>query len=188
MVKSLSLHKKTIMDTSDYYLFGYIKKTVDHQGEVIIVLDVDDALLYHDIKSFFIELPDGLIPFFVERFQLRSGNEAQVQLEGIDNEEAALNLKGKQIWLPLSQLPALSANNFYFHEVIHWKMVDEKYGDIGTITDIFDNFMQPLFQIKHSSGKEILIPLHDDILKKVDRAEKRIEVMLPEGLLEVYLS
>jgi len=38
------------------------------------------------------------------------------------------------------------------------------------------------------SGKEILISLHDDIFKNVDRENNRIEVVAPEGLLEPYLS
>ncbi|MEO9512162.1 MAG: hypothetical protein ABJN84_18115 [Flavobacteriaceae bacterium] len=36
--------------------------------------------------------------------------------------------------------------------------------------------------------KELLIPISDDIITKVDRKNKRIQVKTPEGLVELYLK
>ena len=44
---------------------------------------------------------------------------------------------------------------------------------------------QPLFVID-SSGNEILIPIHDDFIKELDRKSKRIFLDLPEGLLDIF--
>ena len=46
---------------------------------------------------------------------------------------------------------------------------------------------QPIFEIEHE-GQQILIPLHDDFLKEVNRKDKRIIVEAPEGLIELYLN
>jgi 16S rRNA processing protein RimM len=37
-------------------------------------------------------------------------------------------------------------------------------------------------------SKEVLIPLIDEIVPKVDKKEKIVFTQLPEGLLEVYLE
>ena len=37
-------------------------------------------------------------------------------------------------------------------------------------------------------GKEILIPLHDNFLKEVNRKEKKIIVETPEGLIDLYMQ
>ncbi len=176
------------MDLSNYFLFGYIKKPVHHNGEVIVFLDVDNAAAYKKIKSFFVEMPTGLVPFFIEKIQIRDNHDAIVKLENIDDENNAISLKGKKLWLPIEQLPKLTGNRFYFHEIIGWHVIDTKEGNIGIIKDVLDNTMQPLFQIIHPSGKEVLVPIHDDILKKVDRVNNCIEIIAPEGLLELYFS
>jgi 16S rRNA processing protein RimM len=149
---------------------------------------VDDPASYKKMRCFFVETPLGLAPFFIEKIQFRHNGEAIVKLEGIQDETKAESLKGKSLWLPVEQLPKLTGNRFYYHEVVNWHVFDAKDGDVGTIKDVLENSIQPLFQIIHPSGKEILIPIHDDILKKVDRENNRIEVVAPEGLLELYLS
>jgi len=71
--------------------------------------------------------------------------------------------------------------------VIGFQVFDVNYGAIGTITHINDNSSQPLFEIMHE-GKEILIPLHDNFLKEVNRKEKKIIVETPEGLIDLYMQ
>ncbi|MDR0364307.1 MAG: ribosome maturation factor RimM [Bacteroidales bacterium] len=175
------------MNIDDFYSLGYIKKPVKHQGEIIVFLDVDDPETYHNLNGFFIEMPTGLVPFFIEKINLRSNGDAVVKLEGIDSEDEALELKGRSLWIPLDALPKLSGNQFYFHEVIGWKVIDKSAGEIGVVKDILDNMTQPLFQIIHSSGVEILIPVHDDILERIDRSDNSIFIAAPDGLLDLFL-
>ena len=45
----------------------------------------------------------------------------------------------------------------------------------------------PLFAITFGE-KEILLPISDEIILKVDRKKKTIEVRAPEGLVDIYLE
>ena len=94
---------------------------------------------------------------------------------------------GSELYLPLSFLPELSGNKFYFHEVIGFKVVDDIHGDIGVIESINDTTSQALFEIL-KGDKQLLIPVNDDIITKVDREAKTIHVTTPEGLVDLYLS
>ena len=47
-------------------------------------------------------------------------------------------------------------------------------------------YAQALFEIDHD-GKEVLIPISDDLIEKVDREKKDIRITAPEGLIELYL-
>ena len=85
------------------------------------------------------------------------------------------------------QQQLLSGNKFYYHEVIGFEVVDVHYGRVGVITHINDRSSQPIFEIEHE-GRQILIPLHDDFLKEVNRKDKTITVATPEGLIELYLN
>jgi 16S rRNA processing protein RimM len=83
-------------------------------------------------------------------------------------------------------LPPLKGTKFYFHEVIGFTVLDKNHGNIGIITSILDLPQQSLMQIQHGS-KEILIPLVDKVLLKVNRSKKELHIQAPEGLIEIYI-
>ena len=91
------------------------------------------------------------------------------------------------LYLPLTQLPKLTGDKFYFHEVIGFTVIDEVHGDIGIIQSINDSTAQALFEVL-KEDKQLLIPVNDDIITKVDRKNKAIYVTTPEGLVDLYLS
>lgn len=96
-----------------------------------------------------------------------NGNKATVRFENI-NEADSLKLIGKNLYLPLDLLPKLEGNKFYFHEIIGFKVIDNERGDIGEIESVIEYPAQPLFSINFK-GKEILIPIIDSVIEKVDR-------------------
>ena len=67
-------------------------------------------------------------------------------------------------------------------------MVDAEKGVLGVLREIMDNGPQPVLCIDHASGKEILVPLIDPFLEKVERSERRLYVRAPEGLVDFYLE
>ncbi|MCX6266534.1 MAG: ribosome maturation factor RimM, partial [Bacteroidetes bacterium] len=88
--------------------------------------------------------------------------------------------------LPITELPTLKGNQFYFHEIVGFQVVDQNHGNIGRIEDILELPHQSLFQIRYGE-KEILIPIVDDIIQKVDRRKKLLMIEAPSGLIEIYL-
>ena len=90
-------------------------------------------------------------------------------------------------YLPLDLLPKLEGTKFYYHEVIGFTMEDVKHGPVGLITGINDRTAQALFEIDRN-GTEILIPMNDELITKVDKPNKIITVNTPEGLIDLYLN
>ena len=112
----------------------------------------------------------------------------RVRFEGVTSEADADALMGSKLFLPLSLLPPLSGNKFYYHEVIGFSVVDRVHGNVGKITTINDNTAQALMVVEHPSGRELLLPVTDQVILVVDRANNTIEVAAPEGLIELYLE
>ena len=73
-------------------------------------------------------------------------------------------------------------------EVIGFQMEDVHYGVVGKIVGINDSTSQALFEIENENGNEILIPMADEFIEKIDRAHKKIIVKTPEGLIDLYLE
>jgi 16S rRNA processing protein RimM len=170
----------------DCFYLGKIAKKFSFKGEVLIYLDTDEPELYENMESVFVECNNHLVPFFIEHSLLHKNDLLRVRFEDVKNEQEADELVGAEVYLPLKMLPKLTGNKFYFHEVIGFTVTDQRLGKVGTIQKILDNTAQPLFQIEHE-GQEILIPMVDHFIIKVDRSAKNILLDVPEGLIEMYL-
>ena len=169
------------------YLVGKFVKTHGYKGELNIKLDVDTPEDYDQIDSAFVEIKNDLIPHFFERYKLKQNSIATVKIEGIDSDEDAQKLVRKEIYLPLTILPKLTGNKFYYHEIIDFKAIDTELGEIGIIKGVLDGNAQDIFQIIQGK-KEILIPVIDEVIVEVNREKKEILLNAPEGLVEFYLN
>ncbi|MBL4662806.1 MAG: 16S rRNA processing protein RimM [Flavobacteriaceae bacterium] len=174
------MHKK------DCFFVGKIVKKYSFKGELLIKLDTDDPEEFLKMESVFVEKHKNLIPFFIESLSLHKSSLLRVKFEEIDNEADANSLLGTELFLPLNLLPKLSGNKFYYHEIIGFEAHDTSFGRIGIITGVNDSTAQHLFEIDHL-GKEVLIPVNDDIIKHVNHEAKTILLETPEGLIDLYL-
>jgi 16S rRNA processing protein RimM len=138
------------------------------------------------MESVFVEINKDLVPFFIENSALHKNDFLRVKFEDIDNEEQADEILGCELYLPLSFLPKLEGNQFYYHEVIGFEIEDQRLGVVGKIVSVNDSTAQPLFEVLNGTV-EILIPMIDQFLVKIDRDNKKVVMNLPEGLVEMYL-
>lgn len=171
------------MRQDDCYQLGEVIKTHGLHGEVSILLDVDLPNEYQNLESVFLEQSGKLVPFFIDTIQI-NGNKALVHFEDIESLDEAKNLVKSKLFLPLSSLPELDEGQYYFHELIGCE-VYENNAPLGKIEGIIDLNGNQLISV-NAEGKEILIPLKDELLTHVDLQKKKVSVDLPEGLLDIY--
>ncbi|MFC5682439.1 ribosome maturation factor RimM [Flavobacterium sp. MAHUQ-51] len=174
------------MRKEDCFYLGKIAKKFSFKGEILAYLDTDEPELYENLESVFVERNKHLVPFFIESSSLHKNDFLRIRFEDINTEEDAESLLGSDLYLPLKMLPKLTGNKFYFHEVIGFEVEDKRLGIVGEIQSINDTTAQPLFEVL-KDGTEILIPMIDHFLIKVDRENKKVIMDLPEGLIEMYL-
>ena len=175
------------MQKEECFYLGKIVSKYSFKGEVLVKLDTDDPETYENMESVFVSLGNNLVPFFIDKCRLHKSNLLRIDFEEVKTESDADRIMGSKLYLPLAMLPKLSGNKFYFHEVIGFKVQDAEHGDIGTITGVNDTTSQALFEI-NKEGTEILIPVRDEIITKLDRDTNTIYVTTPEGLVDLYLD
>lgn len=175
------------MQKKDCFYLGKIVKKYSFKGELLIKLDTDEPELYENLDAVFIELKNNLVPFFIESSQFHKSELLRVKFEDVNTEYDADLLLKAAVYLPLEFLPELDENDFYYHEIIGFRIIDSSFGEVGIINSINDSTAQALFEIDRN-GKEILIPMNDDFINKVDKKNKEIHVTTPEGLIELYLQ
>jgi len=175
------------MQKEECFYLGKIVSKYSFKGEVLVKIDTDDPEIYENMESVFVSLGNNLVPFFLDKCRLHKSTLLRIDFEEVKTESDADRIMGSKLYLPLAMLPKLSGNKFYFHEIIDYKVIDAMHGDIGVITGVNDTTSQALFEIE-KEGKEILIPITDEIINKVDREDKTIHVSTPEGLVDLYIS
>ncbi len=175
------------MRKSDCFYLGKIVSKYSFKGEVLVKLDTDDPEVYEKMESVFVSLGNNLVPFFIDKCRLHKSNLLRIDFEEVKNESDADRIMGMELYLPLTLLPKLTGNKFYYHEIINFTVIDDIHGNIGIITGVNDSTAQALFEIQKNDN-QILIPIRDEIITKLDRKTKTIYVSAPEGLVDLYLS
>lgn len=178
------------MTLDDYYQLGSIGKPHGLKGFVMAFLDVDDPQEYRKLKSVLLEMPSApgkLVSYDVEKLQPQSNERALLKLKGIDRIEEAEPLRNAKLYRSLQELPSLAADQFYFHDVIGYTVLDEKLGPLGTVETFYELPQQDVLAMRYK-GQEVLIPVVDELVSHADQATRTLHVTLPDGLLDVYLQ
>jgi len=174
------------MQNNDFYYLGKILRTSGNKGQVVVHLDVDEPEKYQNLESVYLDVYGERIPFFITKVELKSRGTAIFSFSDVLSTDEAEEYIGQEMFLPMSSLPKLEGNQFYYHEVEGFSVVDTRFGKLGILQSIIDRHHQALFQIRYGD-KEILIPMIDEVIKEIDREKRIILIEAPEGLIEIYI-
>jgi 16S rRNA processing protein RimM len=175
------------MKKDDCFHLGKITQPHGIKGEVKVWLDVDVPQEYEKLESVFLEMKGQLIPHFIEEIQIR-GKKSIARFEDMKTWEDTQKILGCEMYLPLSALPKLKSDQYYYHEIVGYEVVDAATKKVySTVDAVYESTGQDLLAMTMEE-KEILIPINDDIVVGIDKENKQLFVSLPAGLLEVYLE
>lgn len=174
------------MRVEDCFYFGFILRGHGIKGELKALVEVDDISPYRKKELVYALRGGQLVPFSIEFLRPQKGEEILLKLKGVDDRDTADAMAKTELYLPLSDLPELDDEfAFYFHEVEGFTVQDEVLGTLGQVERIQEMPAQDLVVMMHE-GKEILIPITDEIVLGVDREKRLLLTHLPEGLLDVF--
>jgi len=107
---------------------------------------------------------------------------------GIDSISAAETLAGLIVAVPRAQRAALAEDEVYIGDLVGCVLVDVHSGSaivVGEIEDV-DRTAGPVpLLIVHSAKGEVLIPFAKSFLRRLDMEARRVEMALPEGLIDL---
>ncbi|MDA3614934.1 ribosome maturation factor RimM [Polluticaenibacter yanchengensis] len=165
---------------------GKIVATFGIKGELIISHGLNNKSDFKGLKVLIIEeKADIYVPYFVESIKAKNADEFAVKLEGINTKEQAQAMLKKNIWMKNEDFNKFVSTQSSL-ALIGFSVVENGKA-LGDVVEVIEQPHQILCTII-MEGKEVYIPLHEQSLKGVDRAKKKIMVSLPEGLLDIYLK
>ncbi|HCL83949.1 MAG TPA: 16S rRNA processing protein RimM [Chitinophagaceae bacterium] len=169
-----------------YRNIGKIVSGFGLKGEMIVHHHLGKNITVSKIRIIFLEQKkDELLPYFIENIRKKGDDELYLKLEGIDDKEAASRYIRRDVWMKEEEVQLHTQKN----NPIVWvgyRVVDQGR-DLGPVLEVIEQPHQVLCRLEINT-REVLVPINEQTLDKIDHKTKTLLLTLPDGLLEVYLS
>jgi 16S rRNA processing protein RimM len=166
-----------------HILLGRILKADGFDGSVTIKLEEAFREKIPEMESVFLEIDGKPVPFFISESESTVNDILRLKFNGYDSIERIKEFLGCKVYLTsvgTGKSKVLNSSGFTGFTVF---LPGNKL--LGAVTDIIENPGQILLILKSPTGKEILIPFHEDFIILINKRKKLIEMDLPEGLAEI---
>ncbi len=169
----------------EYFKIGKIVSVTGLKGEVLLKHSLGKKTSLKGLQAIFIEEKENsFLPWFIESTKIKNASEIYLKIENINSRESAMILSQKQVWLPEPDFKKFTAKTAPA-SLLGYTVINEGEA-LGKILEIIEHPHQLICRIELKE-KEVLIPLNENTLQKVDHKKKEVNVKLPDGLLEIYL-
>jgi 16S rRNA processing protein RimM len=170
----------------DLIPIGRTNKT--HGVDGTLRITIEDAFFEDFVAAevVFLETGGNPVPFFID--DRWGSGDLFLKLEEVDSKEAARPLTDKVLFMRREDIQATGrAQEEEPHVYAKWigyTITDVDYGLVGKISAI-EELPEQFLAVVEYQGEEIMIPLHEQLISKVDHHKKEVSMDLPEGLLEL---
>lgn len=151
-------------------LVGVVVKAVGLKGELKIRPLTDNPERYAPGGRIWLETPDGKTAAFTVEAAREQKDCLVVSLEGIASVEEAEEFRGREVFVPESEVPPLPKGEFYHYQVLGLPVFTAKGRLLGKVAEIIPAGEKDVYVVK-GGGKEYLIPVTDDAVDSMDLQE-----------------
>lgn len=170
------------------FKIGHITRVRGLRGEVEMQF-TDDCFDTGRAEYFVLDMDGILVPFFWEEYRFKNNDTLIVRFEHTDTEEKGRALTGHDVYYPKhcvrredgEEGAALSS----YRALTGWSVSLADGTALGEVSAVDDSSQNILLTILTPTGKELLVPFHNDFLADFDLTERTLSLDLPQGLLEL---
>ncbi|KAB0463869.1 MULTISPECIES: ribosome maturation factor RimM [Vibrio] len=173
--------KETMSEQNNRIVMGKLGSTYGIRGWLKVFSYTDNAESIFDYTPWYLNQKGKWVEYKVESWK-RHGQGYVCKLAGLDVREDAQLMTNFEIAIDPASLPELSEDEFYWRELFGMQVFTTKGYDLGKVTDLLETGSNDVLVIKANlkdafGQKERLVPyLEEQVVKKVDREARRIEV------------
>ena len=162
---------------------GTVVSKHGYKGDIKINISSFNLNTFPDLANLFIELDGSFIPFSINEVRSFSKNILIVKLKEVNSEKEVDEIIHKNIYVDSTKIESKKDSGFFYDDLINFNVLKDSQ-KIGTIENINTDLPQPVFEIKYNS-RLVLIPIHEDLIKEIDKENNIIYLDIPHGLLEI---
>ena len=168
-------------------LVGRVARSHGIRGQVIVNPDTDFPRERFRLGAeFFVQRHGAVSAVTVTSVRFHQERPV-IGLSGIDDIDAAIELAGAELRVPLDSLAPLPEGTFYRHDLIGCEVETGDGTRLGIVTDVEGSLGGSRLVIKRPDG-ELQVPLAAPICRQIDPGSKRIVIEPPAGLVDLNLN
>lgn len=172
-----------------------IAKTYNSTGEVLMRISSPDFEERFPVKEPVFIYFEGLpVPFFIDAANQRAGNAWIVKFATVRDGAHAQELVGLTVYTESASEEGAKSDSSHLPLGAYlngWTILDESGNIRGTVCGFYDIPGNPCLEVAPAVQAEAsskpadtqLIPIHQDLIVKVEAAKKTITLKIPDGLL-----
>ena len=164
-------------------LLGRITKINGHEGAVTVKLEKTFTENIPHPESVFLEIDGRPVPFFISGYEYSGADILKLSFDGYESIEKVSEFTGCRIFLTSGGAGRHEPDDLL--NLIGYEVLVHNDTLLGIITHVIKNPGQWLLNTVTPLKKEILIPLHDDLIISIDDNKKIIVMDIPDGLIEI---
>jgi len=156
-----------------YIAAGKILNTHGVRGQVKIEVWLDSPAFFNSFKTLYLDSNKAIKPLsaFVQK------NNVIATLEGIEDINSAIPLKGKTVYIDRADAPK---NMIFLQDLIGCKVIDADNKEVGILEEIMERPASDIYVVRGES--EHLIPAVPEFITELDPFNGMVRVNLIEGM------
>jgi 16S rRNA processing protein RimM len=145
------------------------------RGEVKLNLTTDRPEQMRELRRVYLEGADT--PTRVTRVRVHpSGSEAIMKLQGVNDRNAAEELRGVIVQIRANQLPPPEEGAYFYYQIIGLRAEDEAGNQLGEVTEIIEAGEVDVYVVTAPDGSQQLFPALQDVVLEIDPPSRRMVV------------
>lgn len=167
-----------------FFLLGKTLKSHGTSGQLRLLVEDKLKGYFTPSENIFLEINGSKVPFKIN--DVSEEAHFVIALQDVNSKEFSDTLTNKEIWIPIDKIKARHQNapknlkDVWFDYFILDQATLQTFPILRT-----EEFPQQLMAVIERNGKEIYVPLHEQLISSIDRKEKIIYMKIPEGLLDL---
>ena len=166
----------------EYLVVGKLRRPHGVNGEIVMEI----------VTDFPERLRPGTLVFVGETHQpqrisrLRPMDMALlVSFKEFDSPESVGQLRNQTVYVRTEDRPALAEGEYYHHQILGLRVVEEDGNFLGTLSDILVTGANDVYSVQpEGGGKEILLPAIADVVREINLEQGTMTVRLLPGLVD----
>tara|TARA_B100000927_G_C16446818_1_gene462148 strand:+ start:65 stop:580 length:516 start_codon:yes stop_codon:yes gene_type:complete len=168
---------------ADHVKIGTVVSKHGYKGSIKVKLLSTELKRIPEVDFIFIDIDECFIPYKVVSLKTLNDNSAIFKLRELNSEGEVAEVILKDVYVNKKYSKMLPQESFFFNELIDFIVFKDSH-EIGKIVSVNSNLPQPVFEVLINK-KKFMIPIHNDFIEKIDRENKHVHLVIPDGLLEI---
>ena len=174
---------------NDYFIIGKLIGAHGIRGEIKVFPITDDVRRFNALSDCMLLSPNEKLLRTIKVTSKRiTGETVLISAEGITDRDEAQKLNGLFLAVKREDAAALPAGRYFISDLIGCQVSDSVRGSLGVLSDVLQTGANDVLVIKRSGKPDLLVPYLKDVVTSVEIEAKKVSVVLPDGLFEIYDS